>query len=194
MEHNKLVKILEEDLKQYLRPKRFQHTLNVVEEALKLSKRYEINLEKARIAALFHDYTKNMTLEANTELAKKYNFVFDEIEMDSKELQHSKTAGIIAKELFFQDQDIVEAISYHTTGRANMSMLEKIIFVADAIEKDRKYKDLEELRILAYEDIDKALLQILDNSIMYLVSLRKIIHPNTLYARNYYLNKINEVV
>ncbi len=120
-----------------------------MEQAARLSERYGEDTEKARIAGLLHDCGKKMV-------------------RGNDNLTHSKTGAAMARDIFHvSDEDILNAIAYHTTGRENMSMLEKIIFIADKIEQGRKYKGVSRLRKASYEDIDRAIIMSIESTVEY---------------------------
>jgi len=107
-------------------------------------------------------------------------------------LIHGPVGAKIATDLFkITDRDILSAIEYHTYGKKNMTKLEKIIYLADLIEEGRDYPGVEELRALAERDLDRAVLKALDNSIIHVIAKGGLIHPNTIEARNYIINKLN---
>lgn len=180
-------------LKKILTEKRYNHVNGVVKMSLKLAEIYGEDPEKCKIAAVFHDYSKQFSDEENYDIITKYGIEVDELENNSKELIHSKIAAKIAEvEYNISDTDILNAISYHTTGRAKMSLLEKIIFVADSIEPGRIYPNVENLRKIAVVDIDRAVLGILNGTISNLLSRGLKIHPNSVMARNYFLDDNKE--
>ncbi len=132
-----------------LNPVIYCHSIRTMEEAAKLSECYGEDTEKARIAGLLHDCGKKMV-------------------RGNDNLTHSKTGAHMARDIFHvSDEDILNAIAYHTTGRENMSMLEKVIFIADKIEQGRKYDGVSELRKAAYEDIDKAIIMSIESTVEY---------------------------
>lgn len=144
MDIEELKKILEN-----FNPKLYNHCIRTMEEAEKLAKHYGVNEEKAKIASLLHDCGKNMTEGQDN-------------------LTHSRVGRDLAKELFnVKDEDILNAIMYHTTGRENMTLLDKIIFIADKIEPKRNYEGIEEIRLEAYNNIDKAIIMSLESTIEY---------------------------
>lgn len=182
---------IENKLKETINPKRFKHTLGVVKASTYLAKKYKENVTDAKIAALLHDYAKDFTREQLIEYITAYGIVADNILMEAHELLHGKVAASIAKNEFkIEDVNILNAIENHTTGRAGMSKLEKIVYLADFIEEGRNYPGVEELRKIADEDLDKAVLQALHNTIIYVLTIEKLLHPNTLYARNEMLLKM----
>lgn len=169
-----------------LKEKRFIHTLGVVSVAKKLAKLNDVSEEKAEIAALSHDIAKNMSLEDMQKLMDKNNIILSEDEKITTELWHSILAPIVAKErLGIQDEEILSAIRWHTTGKENMSTLDKIIYIADMIEPSRNFEGLEEIRKVTLENLDNGVLLGLNHSIEYLLAKGVLIDINTVKARNY---------
>ncbi|ANW98581.1 phosphohydrolase [Thermoclostridium stercorarium subsp. thermolacticum DSM 2910] len=172
-------------LKENLTEKRYIHSLNVMEEAVRLANRYGADVEKARIAGLLHDCAKNVGREKEDELIKKYGIETDEIQKHSHALMHSILGKYIAREEYgIYDEEILNAIYWHTTGRPGMTMLEKIIFVADFIEPGRDFDMAKKAREYAYKDLNRCIVMCADATIMYLLDSGKLIHPYTLETRN----------
>lgn len=177
---------LREHLKENLSEKRYNHTLGVCEMAIKLAELYGADREKAKIAALGHDLAKELNIEKQKEILEKNGFEIGEIEEASPQILHGFVGSILLKDLFnVEDKEILDAIDFHSTGRRNMSTLEKIIYIADYIEPNRNYDGVEHLRETTYNDLDAGVLEGLDNTIKIVVEQRKVIHPLTLEARNY---------
>ncbi|MEK6265626.1 MAG: bis(5'-nucleosyl)-tetraphosphatase (symmetrical) YqeK [Clostridium sp.] len=171
-----------------LKEKRFRHSLSVSETAVKLAIKYGVNIESARIAGLVHDCGKNMSDEQLIEVAKEHDVQLDEIYFRNPSLLHAAVGSIIAREIMgIRDEDIINAICYHTTGRKNMSILEKIIFIADYTEPLRQCVGVEELRNLSMKDLDAAVIKCLENTIKYVVDQKILLHNDTIDARNYLL-------
>ncbi|NLM04636.1 MAG: HD domain-containing protein [Clostridiales bacterium] len=191
--NNKLIREIKTFLKEKISHKRYEHTMGVVKSAVNLAQKYDANVEDAKIAALLHDYAKDFSREELFSYAKKYDIVIDDIMKIAHELLHGKIAALIAEEKFnIKNKDILNAIEYHTTGRVNMSKLEKIIYLSDFIEEGRDYPGVDDLRKIANIDLDRAILQAFDNTIVYVLSIGKLLHPNTLNARNQILLYIKE--
>lgn len=183
-----------EVLKEQIGDKRFKHTMNVVDESLKLAKRYNAPEDKVKIAALLHDYAKNITFKDSLELIEEYSLALDDITMTSSELIHGPLGARMVKDHFnIGDQEILNSIAFHTTGRANMTIVEKIVFLADFIEPERDFDGIDEIRFKATINLDEAVLMALDSTILYLIKKKNIIHLNTVNARNYLLKKGVEV-
>lgn len=185
---------VDEKLKSLLTKKRYMHIKGVVDMSVELAYKYGENVEKCKLAAILHDYAKQFSYDEIEAFVKSNNLIVDDLELASKELIHSKIAAKIAKDEYgIEDEDILNAISFHTTGREGMSMLEKIIFIADSIEEGRKYPNVDSIRKIALIDIDHTMLCILNNTISYLLNSGLKIHPNSVIARNYFLDKNKEV-
>lgn len=143
----------------YLDPKRVPHVLGTEEEARRLAKRWGADEEEAAEAALLHDMTKRLSREEQLRLCEKYGIMADTSETANAKLYHAVTGAALARADFGVPEPIEAAIRWHTTGRAGMRLLEKIIYLADYIEPNRHgFEGLEELRVLAYEDLDRAML------------------------------------
>ncbi len=140
-----------------LDPKRIAHVQGCEEEAARLARRWGADEEKAREAGILHDITKKEKLDEQLRLCEKYGIILDEMERTEGKLLHSKTGAGIAKYEFGCDDEIYGAIFWHTTGKENMGLLEKVIYMADYIEPNRDFDGVEQLRHLAYTDLDKAL-------------------------------------
>lgn len=175
---------IKKTLKDNLTEKRYIHTLGVVDTAVKLADIYGEDPLKAQLAALCHDSYKCISVEENNKLVEFYNL--DDKYLNNKNLAHSKIAALKLSEDFnIFDEDVKNAIEFHTTGRVGMSMLEKIIYIADAIEPNREYFGLDKLRELAYKDIDKACMLSLSNTVNYLVKNSQRVDEETILALKY---------
>lgn len=167
---------------------RFEHTLGVTYTAACLAMRYDVDITKAQIAGLLHDCAKCLTNEKKLAICKKHNIQMNEAELANPQLLHAKVGSFLAMEDFdIHDQDIINAILNHTTGRPGMSMLEKIIYIADYIEPGRKQApNLSEIRKAAFEDPDGALLMILNDTLQYLKSTGSQVDTMTERTYEYY--------
>ncbi|HSU79957.1 MAG TPA: bis(5'-nucleosyl)-tetraphosphatase (symmetrical) YqeK [Candidatus Angelobacter sp.] len=171
--------------------KRFQHTLRVAETAKRLAVTYGSDPEKAEIAALLHDLAKYFDLEKMKDSVTAHSEIPKDLLHFHPELWHAPVGAAYAREnLEVLDQDILNAITYHTTGRAEMSLLEKIIFLADYIEPGRHFPGVEEVRELAKTDLDKAIAKALKNTIDFLLSRSQLIYPETIHAYNAFIPKL----
>lgn len=162
--------------------KRRIHTYAVAEEAKKLAKRHGEDMEKAEIAALFHDSCRDLGIDELNGYIRRFGL--DPAYLNNANLAHSKIAACVMEEDFhIKDRDIINAVRYHTTGRADMSRLEKILYLADAIEPNRNYDGVEKLRELAYQDLDEACLYALEQSIQYVKRKGERLDEDTVKAR-----------
>lgn len=168
-----------------VRAKRIPHIRGTEEEAVGLARRWGVDETLARRAAILHDCTKYLELDEQLAVCRKYGVDLDELEQRAVKLLHSKTGACIAKHVFGEDEQVYQAIFWHTTGKADMSMLEKVIYLADYIEPTRDFEGVEALRSLAYEDIDKALLMGMDMTIEEMKQRGSPIHRNTQAARDW---------
>lgn len=173
-------------LKNNLKPSRYGHTLGVVNTAIKLAKVYGEDIKKAEIAALCHDVAKNMSYEDMKKIINEEDIDLSVDEENSKELWHSIVAPILGKRVFeIQDEEILSAMRWHTTGKENMTNLEKIIYLADLIEPSRNFEGLEEIRRVSYEDLNLAMLKALTHTTIYLLEQGYAVDLNSIKARNY---------
>lgn len=180
-----------EEIIEYIRKNlsdyRYTHTMGVAETAKKLAKIYGADPDKAYVAGLLHDCAKELSLDAMLSLCGKYKIDTDEMTKSSARLLHGIVGAHIAREKFGIDNEIFDAIAYHTTGKARMSILAKIVYIADYIEPNRSFDGVEAIRDLAVSNIDKAIIASSGNIIVHIVNKGGIIHPNTVEARNYLL-------
>lgn len=181
------------ELKKNVSEKRYIHILGVIDSADELAEKFSVSKEKARLAAIFHDYAKGMSKKSMLEFAKANKLDFDDIEYGNKELMHGKIARHIAQNKYnVNDNDVLNAIEFHTTGRKKMSELEKLICLADYIEKNREYPGVDKIRNLVDIDYDLALYTAFNGTIIHLIEENKIVHTRTVEARNYLLSILNE--
>lgn len=173
---------------------RFIHTMGVTFTATSLAACYGADVRKAETAGLLHDCAKYLPLSEMQKICAGAGLTLTRMEEESAALLHSKAGSILASTRYgVDDPEITDAIRYHTTGRPGMTLLEKIIFVADYIEPGRtQAPDLPQLRRLAFEDLDGALLLILKDTLAYLHSTDKEIDSMTQKTYNYYINKDEE--
>ncbi len=141
-----------------LAPKRIPHVVGCEEEAVKLARRWGESEEDAAEAGILHDITKKLVLSEQLILSEKYGIINDTYETENVKLLHAKTGAALSKDLFGISDRVYSAIRWHTTGKPDMSLLEKIIYMADYIEPNRDFPGVDELRRLAYENLDKAMI------------------------------------
>lgn len=183
-------KLVEEEIIKDIGENRFQHVLRVKDMAVKLAKINGVDIKTAETAALFHDCGKISDKSILLARAHEYSLELDQYMEANHELIHAELGSKIAELNYgIEDKDILNAIKYHTTGRANMTMLEKIIYMADYIEPERKFQGVEATRDMAFKNIDKALFKALNDTIIFLIEKNWIIHIETIRARNYLILK-----
>jgi len=169
MKTNELIKI-RKAMEKELDGKRYEHTLGVEFTAASLAMCYNASVMNAQIAGLLHDCAKCLSNDKKLSICEKYNISINEVEKRNPFLLHAKVGSFLAMhEYGIEDTDVINAILNHTTGRPGMSLLEKIVFVADYIEPARKQApNLNEIRKLAFENLDLALVRILEDTLVYL--------------------------
>ena len=174
----------------HLKIERYNHVLAVNDLAIKLAKNYKLDIFRISIAALLHDCAKNMTLDENIKYIKKNNLKITNLDFVIKNIPqvlHSYIGADIAKKEFnINDKEIINSIKNHTVGRVGMSKYEKIIFIADALSLDRKYKKHFVSKKIMFNDLDKTFKLVLQNKIKYVVSSFKVLHPDIIKIWNYY--------
>ena len=164
--------------------RRIPHVLGTEQEAIHLAERWGADVDKARRAALLHDCTKKLSLPEQLAAAERFRVPLDGMERQELKLLHAKTGAGIAETVFGTDAEITNAIRWHTTGRAHMTLLEKVIYLADYIEPTRSFPGVEALRKACYEDLDAGLLLGLEMTIQEMEARGAPIHPKTLEARD----------
>ncbi|QKY69516.1 bis(5'-nucleosyl)-tetraphosphatase (symmetrical) YqeK [Lentibacillus sp. CBA3610] len=178
-------------VKPHLKQERFDHTLRVAETAEELAGIYDEDVEKVRLAAILHDYAKYFPLDKMKQIIEESELPNDLIDYHH-ELWHGPAASVIIKqEHGVTDPDIRNAIRYHTTGRAGMSKMETILFVADYIEPGRSFPGVEEVRSTAKTDLNRAAWMALRNTIQFLVGKHVTVYPDTFHAYNDLTLRIN---
>lgn len=154
----------------YLTGKRVAHVLGCENEAVSLANRWGEDPERAAVAGILHDITKKLSAEEQLKLCEKYGIINDAAEVANPKLLHAKTGAAFARELFGIEDDIYGAIRWHTTGKPDMTLLEKIIYLADFVEPTRDFPGVEELREVCFEDIDAAMAKGLEMSLEFIRS------------------------
>ena len=185
---------LKEIVKSKMSLKRFTHTLGVVEMSEKLAKIYNANIEKCKVAALLHDICKEMNMEYIKNICKN-NFIneLSEEDLENNEILHGFAGAYYVKnELGINDKEILNAIKYHTVGAKDMTLLEKIVYIADAIEYGRNYPSVVEIREETFKNLDKGILMEIEHKEKYLESIGKKSHPNTYKFKKEILKELNK--
>ncbi|MCM0648943.1 bis(5'-nucleosyl)-tetraphosphatase (symmetrical) YqeK [Clostridium swellfunianum] len=177
-------KILEY-LKENLNKQRYEHSLRVRDTSVELAEHYKADRDKAYLAGLVHDCAKNMEDEKIINIIAKNGYNIEGIYKRTPNLMHGLAGALVAKTIMgIEDEEVLSSIAFHTTGNKIMTLLDKIIYIADYIEPMRNFPGVEELRKLAYENLDEALLLSFDNTIKYVISRGQLLHLDTIEARN----------
>lgn len=180
-------------LKEVLSPKRFKHSLGVMETAVKLAAQYGVDAKKAELAGLLHDCAREMAVEDILKICRQNNIKMDDISLMQPKLLHGPAGSIVAREVYgIEDEEILSAIYCHTTGRKNMSTLDKIIFLADYIEPGRDFPGVDKVREAVFEDLDKGMVVSLMGIIRHLVEKRGLIQIDTIDTWNFIINSYRE--
>lgn len=178
-------KLMEKKLLDNIGEKRYFHSLRVVDVATSLAKKYNIDINQAQTAAILHDCAKFEDRTNLLKMASKFDIIIDNVMNHNIELIHGPLGAKIAElEYDVEDVEIINAIRYHTTGRQNMTMLDKIIYISDYIEPRRKFKGVEKVREMAFIDIDSSVLLAIEDTIKFLIEKGRVIHFDTINARN----------
>ena len=179
---------IKEYLKNNLQEERYNHVLGVAETAKKLAGLNNVDEDIAELAGFAHDVAKNMQIDEMKKIMDENNIILSEVEEINKSLWHSIIAPIVAKEkLGIEDEKILSSLRWHTTGKEDMTTLEKIIYIADMIEPTRDFDGLEELRNITFNNLDDGVLAGLTHTMKFLLSKNSLMDENTVKARNYLL-------
>ena len=172
-------------LKKKLDEHRYVHSLGVAKSARMLAEIYGEDSEKAYFAGLMHDVTKNTPYDEQLQIMQKSGIILTPCELNNKKLWHAISGSAYLKnELKIEDEDVLSAVRWHTTGRENMTKFEKIIYVADLISPERKYPDVEEVRRLSKLSLEEAMLHILKFCIANIVGDNMVVDVNTVNCYN----------
>ncbi|MDE6739736.1 MAG: bis(5'-nucleosyl)-tetraphosphatase (symmetrical) YqeK [Lachnospiraceae bacterium] len=191
---------LRKEMEKTLEPKRYEHTLSVSYTAANLAAVHDVDIEKALVAGMLHDCAKCLSYKKQMSLCAKNHIVLSETEaQEDSPLLHAKAGGALARQEYgITDEDILNAIYYHTSGRPQMSPLEQVIYIADYIEPGRKrmkrtaaiedqyMQNLAAARKLAYQDLNEALCRILQDTLTHLTQKGGKIDPMTRETYEYY--------
>lgn len=185
MTENEMIKKLQKTQKE----RRFSHTMGVVSEAERLAPRFGVGVEKARITALLHDCAKNLDEKCGEDfsaLCQKYGVTLDEYAKHERALIHAFLGKEVARQEYgIEDNEILEAIYYHTTAKPDMTPLEKLIYIADMTEPGRTIEQADEIRRLVEIDVDEALIYAIGCSIKHVIRKGTLVHPYSVHALNY---------
>ena len=185
------IKDLKKDLKKEMDDSRFEHTLGVMYTCAALAMRYEYDLEKAMLAGLLHDCAKCMPNAKKLKMAEKHHLEISSLERKNPFMLHAKLGAFLAKKKYdIEDEEILNAIRWHTTGRPDMTLLDKIVYVSDYIEPRRdKAPKLPKIRQLAFMDLDQALIKILEDTLGYLGDSAEHVDAMTKKTYDYYMQQ-----
>lgn len=165
---------------------RYQHSIRVMNTSINLAKVYGEDMEKTRIAALLHDCGKISNVKDLLSKASEFDVVLDELMRENTSLIHAPLGAKLAEKVYnINDQYILDAIRYHTTGRENMTLLDKIIYISDYIEPERSFEGLDLVRKLAFTDLNRSILISMNDTIKFLIEKDELIAVDTINARNY---------
>lgn len=173
------------NLRKHLNEEKYIHSINVMDEAAKLARVYNCNVEQAIYSGLLHDCAKGFDGRELMDYCRRYNIQIDDVCGLEPKLLHGPVGALFASLYYgIKDKNIAEAIRTHTIGEANMTLLQKIIFLADIIEPERNFEGVEQLRDEAYRNIDNALLLAAELSIRSVLDRGLLLHPKTVEMRN----------
>lgn len=193
--HNQYdLKELRKAVKEVQSSKRFEHTKGVEYISAALAMRYGASMEEALVAGILHDCAKCLTDEKLLSICEKHGLAVTDAEKKNPYLLHAKAGAYLAEHKYgVTNQDVLNAVRNHTTGRPGMSLLEKIVFVADYIEPGRKEAaNLASIRKLAFENLDRAMLKILEDTLKYLQEAGGEIDSRTCETWEYYHSLYNK--
>lgn len=174
-----------EEIKKRLSEYRFYHSLNVANEAKRLAKKYGADEDKAFTAGLIHDIMKDTDYEAQRELIEKYSHKMTPTELANPKIWHAMSGEVFLRhKLNVKDEDILSAVRYHTTARDNMSLLEKVLYIADYTSAERNYPDVDVIREKAERSLEEAMLYGLQFTIKENVEAGAVVHPDSILAYN----------
>lgn len=177
-------------MKDNLKPSRYIHSLGVEKMAAELAQIHGADIEKAAFAGRYHDIAKCFDQDTMNGYVRRYGLSDEYI--DNNALAHSKVAAEILKHEFgVTDEEVLDAVRSHTTGRYGMSLLEEVVYVSDAIEENRNYPELHDLQELARRDLDQACLEIMDFAIQFILEKGKMLDHDTVDARAFIADRIN---
>lgn len=185
-------KMIKKAMSKQLDAKRYAHTIGVAYTASSLAMRYGADIEKAYLAGLLHDCAKCIETDEKLDLCKRYKVKLTQFEIENPFLIHAKLGSCLAEKKYgVEDSEILSAIRYHTTGKADMNLMEKIVFSADYIEPGRKIiPGLEEIRKTIFVDLNQAICMILEGTMRHLKNKEQPIDELSLEAYDYYCKLI----
>ncbi len=181
---------IKKQLRDTLKESRYGHSLRVADRAAELAEIFGEDSDKAYTAGLLHDIGKVRDEDTMLKICSNFDIILKEKIREDKVNLHCEFGKLIAQKVYgIDDEDILNSIRYHTTGRENMSRLEKIIYLADYTEYGRKFEGVEEARELSERNLDEAMVHVLENTIVHLIDSGKILHLDTVRARNFLIKE-----
>ena len=179
-------------LQERLSEKRYKHSLNVADTAAKLAIVHNMDADKAYLAGLMHDYAKNLDGDELLEIAQKNGILKDDVEILAPHVLHGPVgAYLLKKENIVTDEEVLQAISLHTIGSEYMTPFDALVYIADYIEPGRNFGNVDNIRAIAYKNLEFAFVSCLESVIAYLLSVGGYIHPAAIKARNAAISRIN---
>lgn len=182
------IEFLKKEVKNAVTEKRYIHSLGVMKMCEKLANIYGADVERAKLVGLMHDLSKEMPNEEKLIYVKENNIYCTDTERQIGDVLHGKIAGDICEKKYGFDKEMCIAISIHTTGKEDMTLLQKVLFIADKIDETRKYEAAEELRNIAYNNLDEAILKNINDAIKKLIDENRLVTEESIQARNYLLS------
>jgi len=185
------LELFKKEMEARLSPRRMSHTVGCAELARQLASRWGADEDFAYAAGLLHDMTKEVPIPEQLKFCEKHGIIISDTQKQVPELIHAITGAKAAEIEFGVPNEIQNAILWHTTGKPDMSLLEKIIWMADLIEPGRKFPGVDEIRAMAFESLDRAILMGIDRTVMYLAENKRIIDPTMIEARNWLIPRVD---
>lgn len=179
-----MIENIRQDIKAHLKPSRYKHTLGVCKLAVSLAKWYGIDVYDAEIAALLHDYAKYESDESILAVYRETDEPVDAVIKNHPNLGHGYVSAVLARKKYDINDGVFNAIKNHTFGNTGMTLLEKIIYLADALEEGRDYEGIEEVRSFLYKDLNTALLMACENTLLFEIKRGNMVHMKTVLMRN----------
>jgi predicted HD superfamily hydrolase involved in NAD metabolism len=181
-EKTKYLTWIAEKIKNVMRPPLFRHTINTLESSIEIAEScsQKVDIYRLSLASLVHDYGKVFAIGELKKIAREDKLEISEFELGMEPILHSLVGDhLVSRDLGIDDKNILRAVRIHTIGAVDMSLEEKILFVADKVEKERRYAGVERLRELALKDINLCLIEVYKNTIIYVINKNSLLHPDT---------------
>lgn len=174
-----------------LTPKRLSHSIGVSQTASVLAQKYGAQSEQARLAGLLHDCARGLSNNILLQMARSFGIVVSDVEIANPALLHAPVGACLAKTEFgIMDEQVLQAIKWHTTGGPDMTVLDKVVFLADYIEPNRSFPGVDRIRKIAEVDLDQAVLATFDQTLQFVIAQGGLIHTASVEGRNFMLLKV----